>query len=237
MKKILIVFITVLFLPYIESNNYNLQIKEILTKEVCSNGILILDAELNIPIKDKATLEKPLKVFLRNSNEDQGYTSCFLLHFEGKTSAKVGCDIIDFSQALYQLTPLTSTVNYKLYGHTLNLLAYSVKTPFQITSGSELYYYTTVYEIKLNFTKADEKKNLEFYLSSETSSKTQTVYLDDIKIECTVKNGNKLLCPITAKNVIQENNHKYQVYLIDSNKNKKINYLVNPIEVTLQYNK
>ena len=104
-------------------------------------------------------------------------------------------------------------INYKLYGHTLNLLAYSIKTPFQITSGSELYYYTTVYEIKLNFTKADEKKNLEFYLSSETSSKTQTVYLDDIKIECTVKNGNKLLCPINAKNMIQESNHKYQVYL------------------------
>ena len=48
---------TVLFLPNIESNIYSLQIKELLTQEVCSNGIFILDAELNIPIKDTVISE------------------------------------------------------------------------------------------------------------------------------------------------------------------------------------
>ena len=38
-----------------------------------------------------------------------------------------------------------------------------MKTAFEVISGTELYYYSTVYEIKLDFTKADETKNLEFY--------------------------------------------------------------------------
>ena len=235
MKTILILLIIVLFLPNIESNIYSLQIKELLTQEVCSNGIFILDAELNIPIKDTVISENSFQLFLRNSNGEEGYASCFVLHYEGKTSAKVGCTTLKFSQAVYQIIPFTEKkIDNFLYKHTLNL-AYSMKTAFKVISGTELYYYSTVYEIKLDFTKTDETKNLEFYLVSKTSSAKYSFTLDDIKIECTVNEGTKLLCPVTAKNLIQERNHTYQAYLIDSNKNKKKNYFINPIEATLQY--
>ena len=52
MKSIFILFITTLLLPNIESNTYNLQIKEILTQEACVYGLFVLDAELNTPMKE-----------------------------------------------------------------------------------------------------------------------------------------------------------------------------------------
>ena len=234
MKFILILFITALFLPNIESNTYNLQLKDILSTEVCSTGWFIFDAELNMPIKDPMSVQYLFQVALRAS-EGAGVSSCFIMYFEGKTDAKVGCITTDFHLRLYQVVPSRIKASYNLNGHTINVLPYSIKTPFQITTGSELYFYSTVYEIKLNFAKADETKNLEFYLVKQTSSANYAFTLDDINIECTVKEGKKLVCPVTAKNLIQESNHMYQAYIKDSNKNKKKNYFVNPIEVTLQY--
>ena len=234
MKIILILFITALFFPNIESNTYNLQLKDILSTEVCSTGWFIFDAELNIPIKDPITTEYLFKVTLRSPNGG-AYSSCFLIHFEGKTDAKVGCITRDWHLRLYQVVPSMVKVSYNLNAHTINVLPYSIKTPFQITTGSELYFYSPVYEIKLNFAKADETSTLEFYLVSQTSSANFSFNLDDIKIECTVKDGKKLLCPVTAENLIQEKNYIYQVYIKDSINRKKKNYFVNPIEVTLQY--
>ena len=234
MKSILILFITALLLPNIESNTYNLQLKDVISTEVCVNGYFVLDAELNMPIKDPVTLEYLFKILLRN-NGGGGYTSCFLIHFEGQTAVKVGCIAPNWSLTLFQVLPSTLKTPYNLYGHTINLLPYSLKTPFQVSGGSQLDYYSTIYEIKMNFAKAEEESTLEFYLISKTSSTTHAIYLDDIKIECTVKDGKKLICPVTAKNLIQERNHIYQANLIDSKSKIKKNHFVNPIEVTLQY--
>ena len=90
MKSILILFIISLFLPSIKSNTYNLQLKDALSTEICSNGYYVLDAELNMPIKDPVTAEWLFKVALRNNEGGLGYSSCFLIHFEGQTAAKVG---------------------------------------------------------------------------------------------------------------------------------------------------
>jgi len=236
MKNILILFIISLFLPDIESNTYNLQLKDVLSTEVCSTGYFIIDAELNMPIKDPVTAECFFKVTFRTSDgQTAGFSSCFLLHFEGKTAAKVGCITDNFHQVLFQITPSKVKVPHKLYGHTINLLPFTLKTPFQVISGSETNYYSLTYEIKLNLSKADETSTLEFILTYSTSSTKYPIVLDDIKIECTVKEGKKIFCPVTAKNLIQEKNHIYQPYLIDSNNRKKKNYFVNPIEVTLNY--
>ena len=55
MKSFLIVFILALLLANTESNTYNLQIKELLSQDICTTGLFILDAELNMPIKDSLT--------------------------------------------------------------------------------------------------------------------------------------------------------------------------------------
>ena len=236
MKSILILFIIYLFFPKIESNTYNLQIKGLLTTDVCSYGIFVLDAQLNIPIKDSLNSDTFFPVFLRNSNSNEGYTACFLMHFPGKTEAKVGCIIPGFEESVYQILPHTETKYYTLYGHTINVLPYSIKQPFVIKTGVELYYFTPKYEITLNFVKAEEGSILEFYLFSETSSLEKSIVaLDDIGLECVVNQGIKLLCPVVAKNLKQKRNHVYQPYLVDTNKKVKLNYFVNPIEVTLQY--
>ena len=234
MKSILILFITALFLPNIESNTYNLQLKDILSTELSSTGWFILDAELNMPIKGSVNGQYFFQVLHRNSN-GQGYSTCFLIHFEGKTDAKVGCIIENFPETVYQVVPSKKSAYHMLSGHTINVLPYSIKTPFQVTGGSQNDYYSTVYEIKLNFAKADETSTLEFYLVSKTSSAIYIITLDDIKIECTVKEGNKIFCPVTAQNLIQEKKHTYEAYLIDSKNKKKKNYFINPIEATLQY--
>ena len=236
MKSFLIFFIVALFLPSIESNTYNLQIKQLLTTEVCSIGIFVLDAELNIPIKESLNYDAFFKVYLRNSNSHQGYTGCFLLHFPGIIEVKVGCILPGFEEAIYQVLPYTSTVSYSYYGHTINILPFVIKQPFVIKTGLELYYFSPVYEIKLNFAKADEGTILELYLFSETSSLEKSIVaLDDISFQCAVYQGIKLLCPIIAKNLKQERNHIYQANLVDTNSKIKHNYFLNPIEVTLQY--
>ena len=132
-----------------------------------------------------------------------------------KLQAKVGCIAEKFPQVLFQIVPSYAKISYNLYGHTINVLPYSLKTPVQVKSGSETNYYSLVYEIKLNLAKADETSTLEFILTFSTSSANYTIVLDDIKIECTVKEGKKIFCPVTAKNLIQERNHIYQPYLID----------------------
>ena len=100
----------------------------------------------------------------------------------------------------------------------------------------ELYYFTPSYEIKLNFMKSSESSVLEFYLFSQTSSLEKSIVaLDEIGILCTVNEGIKLFCPVTAKDLKQEKTHIYQPYLVDTNGKVKKNFFVNPIEVTLAY--
>ena len=239
MKSIFILFITAMFLPNIESNTYNLQIKGLLTQETCSFGIFVLDAELNIPMKDEATSDKFFKIYLRNSNGNEGYTSCFLLHFPGTISAKVGCIIYEFAEAVYQILPATQTESYTLYGHTINILPYSIKIPFWIKVGFEFYYYSPKYEMKLNFAKKDEESNLEVYLFSPTSEtnigKYMIILLDNIRFECYAIGGIKLFCSVKAKDLVQERKHIYIPKVIDTNGNVKRNYFVNPVEITLEY--
>ena len=238
MKTIIILFITALFLPNIESNTYNLQIKEILTQEACSYGIFVLDAELNKPLKEEANSDEFFNIYLRNSNGNEGYTSCFLFHFPETTAAKVGCIIYEFPEAVYQILPTTETKSYKLYGHTINILPYSIKMPFWIIYGLELYYYSPKYEIKLNFETEDEEGNLEFYLFSRTSEQNYgeyiTILLDNISFECRI-GMLKLTCHVKAKDFIQEREHIYMPNLIDSYDSVKRNYFVNPVEITLEY--
>jgi hypothetical protein len=235
MKSIFILFITSLILPNFESNTYNLQIKELLTQDVCSIGIFVLDAELNIPMKDKVNSDKFFPVFLRNSKGSQGYTACFLLHYPETTAAKVGCIIPGYEEAVYQILPFTQTGSYTLYGHTINVLPYAIKTPFVMKAGLELYYFSPIYEIKLNFVKADETINLELYYFTQTSDTYSIIGFDNVGLACTVSGGNKLLCPVIAKNLVQERKHIYTPNLIDTNGKVKKNYFVNPVEITLEY--
>ena len=240
MKSIFILFITTLFLPNIESNTYNLQIKEILTQEACACGLFVLDAELNTPMKEEIKPDKGFKLYLRNSIGKEGYTDCFLFHYPETTAVKIGCVIYDFNEAVYQILSTTETKSYTLYGHTINILPYSIKMPFWIINGLEFYYYSPKYEIKLNFLKEDEESNLEFYLFAGGSDLVRisiTILLDDISFDCKCLDGQpiKLFCPVKAKDFIQEREHIYMPNLIDTNGRVKRNYFTNPIEITLEY--
>ena len=235
MKIYFLFLIVALLFSNSESNTYNLQIKDILTQDVCSYGIFVLDAELNMPIKDALNIDSHFKLYVRNSKSVQAYTECFLMHFPGVTTAKVGCYIPGVQENVFQIVPVTETGSYTLYGHTINILPYSIKQPFSVKAGLELYYYTPYYEIKKYFLKKDEISILEFYLFSKTSSQDMLVYLDKILIECRVNSGIKLVCPVIAKGFVQERNHIYEANLIDTNKKIKKNYFVNPIEIILEY--
>ena len=235
MKIYLLFLIVGLLFSNIESNTYNLQIKDILTQDVCSYGLFALDAELNMPIKDALNIESHFKIYVRNSKSVQEYTECFLMHFPGVTTAKVGCYIPGAQENVYQILPVNETRSYSLYGHTINILSYLVKKPFTVKKGLELYYYTPYYETKKYFLKKDEISILEFYLFSKTSSEDMLVYLDKILIKCRVNSGIKLVCPVIAKGFVQERNHIYEANLIDTNKKIKKNYFVNPVEIILEY--
>lgn len=235
MKSFLILFIMSLFLTNVETNTYNLKIKSLLTPNVCCYGMFILDAELNIPIKDSLKSDKFFPVALRNSNSHQGGTACFLVHFPGVTSAKVGCIIPGFEQAVYQILPFTQTGSYTLYGHTINVLPYTIKDPISMVAGIEMYYFSPTYEIKMNFKSLNEQGTLEFLLFTDVSGEKVIIAIDEILLACNVKNGNQLKCPVVAKGFVQERKHLYQPYILDTNKKVKKNYFINPIEITLEY--
>ena len=157
------------------------------------------------------------------------------MHFQGVTSVKVGCMVDDYEEALYQILPHTETKYYTLYGHTINVLPYSIKKPFIVLDGLEFYYYTPIYEIRMNFRDFNEEQNLKFYLFSKTSLAKITICLDRILIECTVNNGMELKCPIIPRILVLEKNHFYEPYILDTNNKIKRNYFVNPIEINLQF--
>ena len=104
---------------------------------------------------------------------------------------------------------------------------------FQVTKGKEIYFYDTE-EKDEEFDFLGEVEGMDFDLF-EYNAGVKNIYLDDIPISC-YSISTKFRC--TMSSLAFPQNEKYQtynVYIKDSLGNKKRNYFVLPIRITLDY--
>ena len=108
-----------------------------------------------------------------------------------------------------------------------------IDTTFEVTTGSEVYFYD--YEKKdEDFECPEHIEDIEFSLF-EPASGYQTIYFDNIPIECYAINL-KLTCNLfTSMFPGDKKVQIYNVYIKDSLGNKKRNYFVQPVNITFNY--
>ena len=220
----------------------NVRITRILTPRVASNGLLILDTGgLNLVLKkeDNQNINQ-FQLKLTRLNYNTLYTlSCFLYQFENKDSStpKIGCRTRGLPQGTYKVSPLSTTVNL-VVGKAIFLRVIVRINPseitgtFQITEGNELYFYD--YKAKdEDFEHTGHIEDIEFSLFEPVTGQVK-IYFDNIPIDCFATKY-KLTCNLYASKFQRVRNRNYLVYTTDSAGNKKRNYFVLPVKITLNY--
>ena len=234
---------TVLVLSFYFSNaQLNVRITRILTPRVASNGLLILDTSgLNFELRkeDNQNINQfQLKIIRLNYNTQ--YTlSCFLYQFENKDSStpKIGCRTKSLPKGTYKMSPLSTTVNFVVKGFIFSRLPIRINPSevtgtFQMTEGYELYFYD--YKAKdEDFEHTGHIEDIEFSLFEPVTGQVK-IYFDNIPIDCFATKY-KLTCNLYASKFQRVRNRNYMVYTTDSSGNKKTNYFVLPVKITLNY--
>jgi hypothetical protein len=115
----------------------------------------------------------------------------------------------------------------------MNILPFNLSKSFYINDGNEFYFYS-LKKIKLFFV-GDNDYNLVTFDLFDTKEKETVIYLEDIPFPCKAS-GIYMKCNISAYDLPKENRFQsLNVYIKDSNGNKKHNYFVYPIDIILDY--
>ena len=115
----------------------------------------------------------------------------------------------------------------------MNILPFNLSNSFNIIDGEEFYFYS-LKQIKLSILDGINYIPVIFYLFDNTVKET-VIYLEDIPFPCKAS-GSYLRCNISTQDLPQENRFQsLNVYIKDSNGNKKRNYFVYPIDIKLDY--
>ena len=237
-------FLYVFVLSFFFSNDIPISIARItgvLTPKVASNGLLILDM-LPLKITLKKEINHKINQFQLNvqnlKTNTQTTLSCFLFQFDDKvvTATKAGCYTKGLTPGKYIIKPIgtmITVVTEQPLRTKLKVDPSEIVTTFEVTTGNELYFYD--YERKEeDFEYSGHVEDIEFSLF-EPASGTKTIYFNDIPINCYAVQY-KLTCNLYSS--MFPNNRKsqtYSVYIKDSLGNKKRNYFVLPVQITLKY--
>ena len=236
-------FLYVFVLSFFFSNTIvisNVKIVHILTPKVASNGLLYLvTTGLSIALKKEDNINiNQFKLMVQNlKTNTQTPLSCFLYQFEDQKSFKIGCLTKGLTPGNYIISPvgvLVTVVTEEPLRTRLRIDPSTVSgTPFEVTEGSEIYFY--------DYGKKDEDfeypghiEDIEFSLF-EPASGYQTIYFNNIPIECYAVNL-KLTCNMFTSMFAKDKKVQiYNVYIKDSLGNKKPNYFIYSVNITLNY--
>ena len=248
-------FLCVFVLSFYFSNDIlisNARITTVLTPKVASNGLLILNTS-TLPVLLKKDANNQFKLTVQNLNTNAQTTlSCFLFQFEEEEEEeekkekvlklskipipKAGCFTKGLKPGKYLINPISivaTVVTKDPLRAKLRIDPSQVDTTFEVTSGSEMYFYDYGKKDE-NFEFPGHYEDIEFSLF-EPASGFQTVYLGDIPIECYAVNL-KLTCNMLASMFPGDKKVQiYNVYIKDSLGNKKRNYFVQPVNITFNY--
>lgn len=212
----------------------------VLTKNVPSNGMLILDTSgFNFPLYDGRFV--PGTFFLTVVNQgtkNPTVLSCFLYQFEGRVnneSPKVGCLTKNLPEGEYNLEPFELPIDFYEARTRFELQPFSGTFTFNVFSGSELYFYEDDGTPDEDFEYRNQNEKTDFSLFEYVSQPMKTtIYFDSIPVSCDTY-GAKLKCWLNANQFTQTRYKEYTVNIMDSARNMKKNYFVNPFLITLEY--
>ena len=235
----IIILVIIICLNYIhlqEESEFNITITKIISKNISSGGYLFLETD-GILIHSTSFNQENIFDLSIISDEDKSIFSllCFFYKYERFIGpAMIACEINSQKKGKYHLKSLENTKSFLFSEiYIVNILPFNFGESFNIIEGYEFYFYT-LKKNSLDFYNNVETKTIKFEFYAQIS-KEITFYLEDIPITCEASRS-KMICPISAKDFPQDNRFQsLNVYIKDSQGNKKKNYFVYPIEIILNY--
>ena len=247
MKYIFLIFIALISLLYINSQDYddfiegefNVSITKILSKEVSTGGYLFLETDGYLIPSTSYNQENYFYLSIMN-DEDKKVTSlfCFFYQFEKKNyrgPAKIACDVLpSLKTGKYHLCPLQEVYSFLFFEiYYVNIPPYNISESFNIINTDESYFYS-LNTFDISFYDISYSKTIRFDLF-DSQSKEMVIYLDDTPITCQAAKL-RMNCSISALQLPQSDRYKsYNVYIKDSEGNKRINQFIYPINIKLNY--
>ena len=235
-------FILILFLSFsfinLQEGEFQVKITNILSKDISYGGYLFLETDGDLVPAMSFNQENIFDLSIINDIDKSIYQlMCFFHKFEKFYGpARIACEVSypKVKPGKYHLLPLEKVYSF-LFGeiYIMNILPFNLNNSFNIIEGNELYFYS-LKKIKLSFFNIYNYTSFSFDLYDYVV-KDIIIYLEDIPVSCQAS-GHRMTCNISAYDLPQENRFQsLNVYIKDSNGNKKYNYLVYPIDILLYY--
>ena len=235
MKGFVVLCLSLLYL--VSSANYSLKVDELLTTDVCSDGMVILKASVNLPFNNINIYLNAFHISVTNKDSgDQSYLWCFVQQIESDgEEANIGCFTRRLEEGTYQIDELKEEISFYIGRHEFVISPFKIKDTFKVKSGKEIYFNEPDGEQQLIFSDDDDEEKLVYYLFEYVTDKQCNIYLqysddDPIKYSCSISYGRKVVCNINSNKLKSK---KYDVYIEDSNGKPKKNYFVAPVQVKL----
>lgn len=244
MRAILFIFLIFVFLieVYSESENeINFKITNIITQDISLGGILTLETDW-LSLEKSFINEENLFNLSILSDEDKNIIplSCFFYKMEEfYRPIKIGCKInSQLKKGKYFFKPFETKISILFYKRDeiyVYLLPFDFSQSFNINEAKELSFYSlNSYELTFSSTAEIEKLTLYLFDIMEEAQEV-IIYLGDNPIKCQA-NGGKMKCPILGEDLPQTKRYQIlDVYIQDSQGNKKINNFMFPVRARFDY--
>ena len=235
MKGFLILCLSLLSL--VSSADYSLEVQELLTPEVCSDGMVILSANVNLPFNNINIYLNAFHIEVINKDTDEeSYLWCFIQQKESDgDEASIGCFTRRLEEGTYSITELEDPITFYIGRNHFEIKPFKIRKTFKVTSGKEIYFNEPDGEQELVFSDEDEEEKLVYYLFEYLTDKKCNIYLryddEDTKVPCTISYGRKMVCTVNSDKLENAKNRSYEVLIEDSNGKGKKNYFVSSVVV------
>ena len=241
MKSFLILCLSLLYLVS-SASDYSVSVQDLLTPKVCSDGMVILSAKVNLPFDNINVYLNSFHISVTNEEtEEQSYLWCFIQQKrnDGK-SADIGCFTRRLEEGTYSIDKEEDKITFYIGRNKFTVDPFEIEDTFEVTSGKEIYSNEPDGQQELFYSEEDEENYLEYYLFEYTTEKKAKIHLvnkdddtEDISFSCPISYGRKIECTIKSDRLELESGDKreYIVYIEDSNKEKKQNFFVDNVIV------
>ena len=223
------------------TTDYFLTVDRLENNETCSNGMVILHAEVNLPFNNINVYLNAFHISVTNvETEEQTYLYCFIQQYkDGGKYANIGCITRNLDEGEYKIDH-QDKYSYSLNRNKFTIDEFDIEDTFKVVAGEENYFDEPQGEQELIFSDKDREENLIYHLFEYTTEDYLNIYLylddEETKIQCEINYGRKVVCPINADDLPSDSDNEYEVYIEDTNGNPKKNYFVTKVNIKFNLN-
>ena len=155
------------------ANDYSVSVKELLTPKVCSDGMVILSADVNLPFNNSDIYLNSFHISVTNQEtEEQSYLWCFIqqLKNDGKY-ANIGCFTRRLEEGTYKIDEEEDNITFYIGRNKFAVKKFNIEDTFDVASGKEIYSNEPNRQQELILSNEDEDQYLEYYLFEYTTEK------------------------------------------------------------------